>query len=677
MANTSGSSSGISGISGVGNGGSPYDKIIEMIQRLDLQDDGIVMNHKIKSIELDFCSIVRDENMLNESMEYINEKALYNPDTSLKFALLFSSRNFDSLAMNDTKVRSKMLKILEVNFCNADRYRIEDKNRLYNSITLLGEYYHRVRLADNSPITILGQSLLGLLTREIEGNDIIDVKLAKLILSQVTLNGDLMKAKHKDDLTQLLFHVRRNLIEQNALQPSTKALLLMTLDLYYSNFANLGHQLEEMYTKYLVEESECDQNNYVNGNAGEDGEYDDGNHKKWSEMVSEDSFFENDPSIYFENLNVSGGDHQQQQQQQPQQQQQQHQRSPPQQKPQHQQQQHSHQQQNYQQRQNNHHANNSNSNSNNRQIDPRPLQTPSSQTHNEDSTQQEQQDQKPLPKWRATRFNRPDDEHSANNNNSRNNRRFSGSYDDDHQSLRSEGGSNIRLYSINDRLRHSQTKSNNGDSGSNNSGWERNNGGGYRNFNGNFRRNNGHNNGGGGGGNNRNYRNTYDPPPRFQKAEKMRNSMERDQWRSNYGNNHHDDDNNSQAGGDGNGSRSSSRARTLPRPPKGKFDSYNGSGGSVGGGNAGGNRSQSPNSYRQNNRPQHSRNFNRSNRYSSQSSLASETSSTWDRRHHRRNFSNRQSPHKHRNNEWEDTHSVHGQPEEENWDKKDNNSELS
>lgn len=42
----------------------PYDHIIEMIRGLDLQDDGITMNHKIKSIETDFCNIVRDENML-------------------------------------------------------------------------------------------------------------------------------------------------------------------------------------------------------------------------------------------------------------------------------------------------------------------------------------------------------------------------------------------------------------------------------------------------------------------------------------------------------------------------------------------------------------------------------------------------------------------------------------
>lgn len=209
-------------------------------------------------IEFSFCYFCP---FCSESMEYINEKVLADGDTSLKFALLFSSRNFDALAMNETKVRSAMLKILETNFLNADTYRLHNKERLYNSITLLGEYYHRVRLADNSPITILGESLLGLLIREVSEIEGFDIKLAKLILSQITLNGDIMRAKHKAELTQLLYHIRRNLIEQPSLKPAVKALLLMTLDLYYSNFANLGAQLEEMYTKYLVQEDEDEGNN--------------------------------------------------------------------------------------------------------------------------------------------------------------------------------------------------------------------------------------------------------------------------------------------------------------------------------------------------------------------------------------------------------------------------------
>lgn len=45
-------------------GGCMYDHIITMMRGLNLQDDGIVLNNKIKAIEADFCNIVRDESML-------------------------------------------------------------------------------------------------------------------------------------------------------------------------------------------------------------------------------------------------------------------------------------------------------------------------------------------------------------------------------------------------------------------------------------------------------------------------------------------------------------------------------------------------------------------------------------------------------------------------------------
>lgn len=201
-------------------------------------------------------------------MDYMNNKALTDAETALKFALLFSSRNFDALAMNETKVRSAMLKILETNYINADAYRQHDKNRLYNSITLLGEYYNRVRLANHAPITILGDSLLTLLTREINDVSVVmSTRLARLVLSQITLNGEIMRTRHKAEIDQLLYHVRRHLIMQPALTDKVKAMLLMVLDLFYSHFKNVGHELEAMYTNYLsIDEDEDDGFNNNNNN---------------------------------------------------------------------------------------------------------------------------------------------------------------------------------------------------------------------------------------------------------------------------------------------------------------------------------------------------------------------------------------------------------------------------
>lgn len=200
-------------------------------------------------------------------MAYINDKALEDGETALKFALLFASRNFDVLAMKETKVRTAMLTLLQKNFVNSETYRLYDRERLYNSIILLGEYYHRVRLADNAPITILGESLLSLLIREIsEEKNVNNVKLVKLILSQITLNGGLLRNLHNADLSQLLYLIRKNLIEQPNLKPNVKAIMLMTLDLFYSNFESLGSQLEGMYSKYLIMEDDDDPEDMGNNN---------------------------------------------------------------------------------------------------------------------------------------------------------------------------------------------------------------------------------------------------------------------------------------------------------------------------------------------------------------------------------------------------------------------------
>lgn len=257
-------------------------------------------------------------------MEYMNNKALTDAETALKFALLFSSRNFDALAMKETKVRSAMLKILETNFINADAYRQHDKNRLYNSITLLGEYYHRVRLADNAPITILGDSLLNLLTREINDVSVVmNTRLARLVLSQITLNGEIMRTRHKAEIDQLLYHVRRHLIMQPALTAKVKAMLLMVLDLFYSHFKNVGHELEAMYTDYLVVDD--DEDDAVNNNNGAESQpqtedtFSDGENgssantsgqerpKKWSEQVCEDSLCD----IGYADVPTDNGDDQQ------------------------------------------------------------------------------------------------------------------------------------------------------------------------------------------------------------------------------------------------------------------------------------------------------------------------------------------------------------------------------
>jgi hypothetical protein len=71
---------------------------------------------------------------------------------------------------------------------------------------------------------------------------------------QVALNGGLLRVRHKTEIEQLLFTIRKCLIELDSLSSKTKAFLIMTLDLYYNNFANVGDGLEKMYQTFLVDD---------------------------------------------------------------------------------------------------------------------------------------------------------------------------------------------------------------------------------------------------------------------------------------------------------------------------------------------------------------------------------------------------------------------------------------
>lgn len=124
-------------------------------------------------------------------MEYMNDAVIRDSadSTAQKFAVLMSSRAFDFFKMNETTIRYKFISLLEKNFKNAGELRKDHRNIFYNSVTLLGEYYNRIRNTDGSLMKDLGSKLLDLLSQELleysGKTKIVDIKLANLLLSQV------------------------------------------------------------------------------------------------------------------------------------------------------------------------------------------------------------------------------------------------------------------------------------------------------------------------------------------------------------------------------------------------------------------------------------------------------------------------------------------------------------
>lgn len=142
---------------------------------------------------------------------------------------------------------------------DAENLKSKDIEQYYNSVNLLGEFYNRLR-QKSQPILIMGESLFEILTKQIrtetetvlsDPNREFDVRFARLVLAQVTLNGALARPYHAKEIETLFFEIRKCLIDVRDLSTSTKAFLLMTVDLYYSDFGGLSAALNKFYAQIL------------------------------------------------------------------------------------------------------------------------------------------------------------------------------------------------------------------------------------------------------------------------------------------------------------------------------------------------------------------------------------------------------------------------------------------
>lgn len=238
--------------------------------------------------------------MFRSALQFFNEHALEDEDFAVNFALLFTSCHFDGLREHlqssdgNSIFRAHILNMLQQNYSSkqnhlqifeflfqlntriihvfffcfcffafpfSDADKLKSEGRFYNSITLLGEFYNRLH-QKSYPVLILGRSLFELLARELKNestnctNDpmhVFNVQFARLLLTQVTLNGSLAKNHHSNEIDTLFYELRKCLIEVPNLASVAKAFLLMSLDLYYNGFKSVGINLDKFYSKFLDE----------------------------------------------------------------------------------------------------------------------------------------------------------------------------------------------------------------------------------------------------------------------------------------------------------------------------------------------------------------------------------------------------------------------------------------
>uniref|UniRef100_A0A182JBT0 Uncharacterized protein n=1 Tax=Anopheles atroparvus TaxID=41427 RepID=A0A182JBT0_ANOAO len=252
----------------------PSNVLDEMWQEIDKMDpyaETITLTYHLRQFAKLFLRRVNDDQTLNAIFAHLNEAALADNKFAVKMATVFGSRQLGDVVIQETKIRNAMIGTLQQNFLTIERLKQTDVQRFYNSVTLLGEYYNRKKMLNGRRINILGQSLLLLLTSELEQEITkctvaqhqqqsphqMDAEFAKLLLEQITLNGAVAKDEHRKEITDLLYTIRKALITVPNLCVRAKAFLLMALDLHHSNLAE--DLFAKLYNKYLTEPQQAEE----------------------------------------------------------------------------------------------------------------------------------------------------------------------------------------------------------------------------------------------------------------------------------------------------------------------------------------------------------------------------------------------------------------------------------
>lgn len=231
------------------------------VDKLCADDDAIIMKRKLQTTAEELKLFATTEKLLSQCLSHLNERALNDGKFAINFALLVSSMPLKTFAVDGLSMRSAMLIILQANFENAKSFKAANIYNFFNSITLLGEYHSRELDNRGAPFAPIANGLCEALATEVcyRIDNYKQIKLkqtesefAKLLLTQITLNGRLLRTHQPTSIDNLLFEMRRFLIEVPTLEDTTKAFLMMSFDLYYQNFKGLGAKLEKLYTQFLL-----------------------------------------------------------------------------------------------------------------------------------------------------------------------------------------------------------------------------------------------------------------------------------------------------------------------------------------------------------------------------------------------------------------------------------------
>ncbi|CAH2007181.1 unnamed protein product [Acanthoscelides obtectus] len=227
---------------------SSYNDLINKIQQLNIKDDGILFNQKIKYVLENWKQDCQNSEQVEKSFDRIYESCLSDPELGTKLVMMIASRSFITQEVHDQNIRLMFLTRLQNSFEDAKQLQKTNPVIFRNSVHLLGEFYNKARLANGQQLQFMATPLLTNLRMLLDTAQLDDLKL---FTTQLYLNGASLKTECPEVLSEVLNNVRLALIGDKVALKESRLWLLLALDVANNRFGLQPAEIQKFYQEQL------------------------------------------------------------------------------------------------------------------------------------------------------------------------------------------------------------------------------------------------------------------------------------------------------------------------------------------------------------------------------------------------------------------------------------------
>ncbi|KYB26290.1 hypothetical protein TcasGA2_TC009812 [Tribolium castaneum] len=131
-----------------------YKELVDRVKELNVNDDGILLNQKVKHIQSFWQNECHTQEEVQASFEQLYNAALHDSELASQLVTLVSLRSSDSKT-HDCNIRYEFLKRLQRDFQNSNQLQTTNPSVFRNCMLIIGEFFSKARLSDGEPYKFL------------------------------------------------------------------------------------------------------------------------------------------------------------------------------------------------------------------------------------------------------------------------------------------------------------------------------------------------------------------------------------------------------------------------------------------------------------------------------------------------------------------------------------------